>query len=212
MPIDIHGKEYFTVVERMGKLIEEHKKEYSLKTKLLSIDDKKVVVQATLSFKGNEYTGLAMELIGGNFINEYSALENCETSAIGRALSSAGYFGTEFCSANELENAVFQQKETKGMKEERKQLGKKPKKVELSDNPVSVDEVVEKLGGELIANNDDSPKITFGKHEGKKWSEVDDSWLIWIRENNEKWGETAEKEIQRRRNNPKKVTDNNIPL
>ena len=33
MPVDIHGKEYYTVVERMGKLIDEHKKQYSLKTK-----------------------------------------------------------------------------------------------------------------------------------------------------------------------------------
>ena len=60
MPIAIQGKDYYTVVERMGKLIDEHKKQYSLITKLLSCDDKKVVVQATLSFDGNEYTGLAM--------------------------------------------------------------------------------------------------------------------------------------------------------
>jgi hypothetical protein len=36
-------------------------------------------------------------------------LENCETSAIGRALALAGFGGTEFASANEVQNAIHQQ-------------------------------------------------------------------------------------------------------
>ena len=38
-----------------------------------------------------------------------SALENAETSAIGRALAAAGWGGTEFASANEVQNAIHQQ-------------------------------------------------------------------------------------------------------
>ena len=172
MSVDYHGKEYITVVERMSKLIEDHKKEYSLTTKLLSCDDKKVVVQANLSFGGNEYTGLAMEIIGGNFVNEFSALENCETSAIGRALSSAGYFGTEFCSANELENAVNQQKG-------------KPKPIPKGTNPIT---------------GDGSDVITFGKHKGKNWNEVDEGWLKWIVDNNEKYKDKAQSILDSRFN------------
>jgi len=36
-------------------------------------------------------------------------LENCETSAIGRALAAAGYGGEEYASANEVQNAIQQQ-------------------------------------------------------------------------------------------------------
>ena len=173
MPVDIHGKEYYTVVERMGKLIDEHKKQYSLITKLLSCDDKKVVVQATLSFDGNEYTGLAMELVGGNFINEFSALENCETSAIGRALSSAGYFGSEFCSANELENAVNQQ-QNKPKKEE-------PKPIPEDINPLDIPQDRIELGGSVSGVEiQDDIKLTFGKNKGKMLSECDAGYLEWL--------------------------------
>jgi hypothetical protein len=36
-------------------------------------------------------TGLAEETVQGRGVNATSALENCETSAIGRALANAGY-------------------------------------------------------------------------------------------------------------------------
>ena len=42
-------------------------------------------------------------------VNKTSALENCETSAIGRALANLGLGGAEFASANEVENAIYQQ-------------------------------------------------------------------------------------------------------
>ncbi len=40
-----------------------------------------------------------------------SALENAETSAIGRALAACGFAGTEYASADEVANAISQQKE-----------------------------------------------------------------------------------------------------
>ena len=110
MPVDIHGKQYYTVVERLGMLKADHKQSYSIVTEIKVCDADRVIVRATLSIDGNEFTGLAEEMRNANHINKTSALENCETSAIGRALSSAGYFGTEFCSANELETALDQQK------------------------------------------------------------------------------------------------------
>ena len=39
-------------------------------------------------------------------VNKTSALENCETSAIGRALANLGIHGGEFASAFEFDNAV----------------------------------------------------------------------------------------------------------
>ena len=54
-------------------------------------------------------TGIAQETKGDGFANTTSWMENCETSAIGRALASAGYHGEEFCSADELATAVSNQ-------------------------------------------------------------------------------------------------------
>ncbi len=41
-------------------------------------------------------TGYAEEIAGNSNVNKTSALENCETSAIGRALANAGYSGTDW--------------------------------------------------------------------------------------------------------------------
>ncbi len=52
-------------------------------------------------------TGIASETFGdGNFVNRGSHIENCETSAIGRALANAGYSGkAERASREEMEKA-----------------------------------------------------------------------------------------------------------
>ena len=51
-------------------------------------------------------TGHAFEFWGDGKVNTSSALENAETSAIGRALAAAGWGGEEYCSADELVNAL----------------------------------------------------------------------------------------------------------
>ena len=48
-------------------------------------------------------TGLAFEIDGGGGANKTSALENAETSSIGRALSNAGYSGNKRASREEME-------------------------------------------------------------------------------------------------------------
>ena len=47
-------------------------------------------------------SGLAFEIDGGNGANQTSALENAETSAIGRALANAGYSGNKRTSREEM--------------------------------------------------------------------------------------------------------------
>lgn len=54
-------------------------------------------------------TGHSEEYRKATQINRTSALENAETSAIGRALAGLGIGGTEFASANEVQNAIGQQ-------------------------------------------------------------------------------------------------------
>jgi hypothetical protein len=58
-------------------------------------------------------TGYAFEIDGTGMANQSSALENCETSAIGRALANAGYSGNKRTSREEMEKvARFEEKAT----------------------------------------------------------------------------------------------------
>ena len=110
MPINIHGKEYVTVAERIQMLHDSDLTEISLNTEILHDDDKSIVMKATLEIDGNSYTGIAQEIKGSSNINKTSAYENCETSAVGRCLGFAGYGSVEsIASADEVANAVAQQ-------------------------------------------------------------------------------------------------------
>jgi len=56
-------------------------------------------------------TGYAFEIDGTGMANQSSALENCETSAIGRALANAGYSGNKRTTREEMEKvARFEEK------------------------------------------------------------------------------------------------------
>ena len=116
MPISLHGKEYFTVPERMALLKEEIGiANYSMDSTILHHDSERVIVKVELIIdhedKKQSYAGHAEELRDGksNPINRTSALENAETSALGRALAAAGWAGTEMASAEELLQALTQQ-------------------------------------------------------------------------------------------------------
>ena len=111
MPVDIKGKPYRTVAERTELFHKEHKGEVkSITTEILINDENIVLMKTTIKVGDNLYEGHAQEKYGEGFINKTSAIENCETSAIGRALSSAGFVGEEFASANEVQNAIHHQK------------------------------------------------------------------------------------------------------
>ena len=57
-------------------------------------------------------TGTAYEKENSTFINKTSYIENCETSAVGRALGMAGFgIDTSIASAEEVQNAIANQKE-----------------------------------------------------------------------------------------------------
>ena len=109
MPVKIHGKEYFTVADRMSMFRGEFP-EYTLETNLIYQDDDKVIMKAFILNGTNLLsTGYAEEVRGATSINKTSALENAETSAIGRALAFFKFAGTEIASADELAGALAQQ-------------------------------------------------------------------------------------------------------
>ena len=110
MPVDIRGKSYMTVAERINDFRAEHK-EWGIETELVAAESN-VIMKAIIKNKEGHIvgTGFAEEVRGSTNINKTSALENCETSAIGRALASVGFGGTEYATANEVTDAILQQK------------------------------------------------------------------------------------------------------
>ena len=107
--VNIRGKEYKTVALRVQEFREKYPN-YYLTTEIVKIDDDQCIVKAMV-VKDNVViaTGHAQEFRKASQINGTSYVENCETSAIGRALACLGIGGTEFASANEVVNAIHQQ-------------------------------------------------------------------------------------------------------
>jgi len=108
--INIHGREYETVASRVARFREDHA-DWTLQTKIVTLDDTQVLVEAQiLNPEGRMIAnGHAQEFRSASQINKTSYVENCETSAIGRALAALGIGGSEFASANEVQNAIQQQ-------------------------------------------------------------------------------------------------------
>lgn len=108
--ISIHGKLYESVALRVSKFRSEHT-DYSLVTEIISDEDDLVVMKATIADPEGRIraTGYAQEKRGLGNINKTSALENCETSAIGRALACFGYTGESFASSDEMTAAMAEQ-------------------------------------------------------------------------------------------------------
>ena len=112
--VDIKGKSYTQVSTRIN-LFRKYFPMASIETLITYNDDIRVIIQTKISLNDKVIaTGYAEEVRGdGNYINQTSAVENCETSSIGRALSNLGLGGSEYASANELENALAQQEQIK---------------------------------------------------------------------------------------------------
>lgn len=95
-----------------------------IETKMLSNENGVCVFKASVYARYNESfingkeffllgTGTAYEIEGSTFINRTSYIENCETSAVGRALAMCGIgIDKSIASAEEVENAVNNQEIT----------------------------------------------------------------------------------------------------
>ena len=102
--INIRGKDYITVNERL-KEFRNNFKDYSLTTEIIELGQDNCTMKATITDdKGViRATGFAREVISKSPINKFAFVENCETSAIGRALGNFGIgIDTAICTADEL--------------------------------------------------------------------------------------------------------------
>ncbi len=113
--VNIKGKNYVEVNERI-KYFRTNTEAYpqgKILTSIESMENGICVVRAEIYVNDQLVsTGHAYEKEGSTFINKTSYLENCETSAIGRALGILGIgIDTSIASSEEVQNAVKQQKQ-----------------------------------------------------------------------------------------------------
>lgn len=108
---NIKGKDYAEVNQRI-KAFRMVYPTGTIQTKMVSNENGVCVFKAYI-YDGDRLlaTGTAYEKENSTFINKTSYIENCETSAIGRALGIAGFgIDTSVASAEEVQNAMANQK------------------------------------------------------------------------------------------------------
>lgn len=111
--MDIKGKDYTPVNERIKAFRFMYPKG-SIQTEIIGLENGICTIKAYV-YDENLFllaTGTAQEKESSSFINKTSYIENCETSAVGRALGNAG-FGLDngFASYEEVANAKKQQED-----------------------------------------------------------------------------------------------------
>ena len=105
--MDFRGRKYLTVAARVEIARRNFGGRIGITTEPVQIGTVKgepIVFKATITNDSGFVlaTGHSWEVIGVGHVNATSALENAETSAIGRALAALGIHGGEYASANEL--------------------------------------------------------------------------------------------------------------
>lgn len=89
--VNIKGRSYVLVSDRVLYFNETYPKGSIVSELLSEPNSKHVVIRATVTDgEGRSFTGHAQEVVGEGYINKTSALENAETSAVGRALAMMG--------------------------------------------------------------------------------------------------------------------------
>lgn len=155
---DIKGKDYAEVNQRI-KAFRMVYPNGTIETEMISNENGVCIFKAKVGYTTTifendkirtEYTllgtGTAYEKEDSSFINKTSYIENCETSAVGRALGMCGFgIDVSVASAEEVQNAIQNQTVTQ----------------EEADNY----------------------KLTFGKHQGKKLTEVPKEYIEWLLRN-----------------------------
>ncbi len=113
--VKIKGKDYVEVHTRL-KYFRENYPNYSLTTEVLEKTETSILIMAkVLNPEGQVLAcGIAEEEKGATHINKTSYVENCETSAWGRALGNLGIgLDTSVASADEVTNAINQETSSK---------------------------------------------------------------------------------------------------
>jgi len=111
------GKKYTEVFVRVEAFRNAFGMLFGIETEIIKDDGKYVQVRCLIKDHRDKDlegriigSGMAEEIRGSSNVNKTSALENCETSAIGRALASLALHGGQYASLNEVVQAKEKEK------------------------------------------------------------------------------------------------------
>lgn len=151
---DIKGKDYAEVNQRIKAFRMVYPMGF-IDTEMISNENGVCIFRAVVGVRADQPyvlgTGTAYEKEGSSFINKTSYIENCETSAVGRALGMAGFgIDVSIASAEEVLNAQNNQTDST----ERKAT---PKQLEVLANAYTGDNLVKLLEVNNIKKLEDLP-------------------------------------------------------
>lgn len=121
--VNIHGRDYETVASRIQRFIEDVKtaKQRYCQSTVITLDEVGCLVKCIISVETEDgklikqASGHAYEQKGSSSINRTNHVENCETSAVGRALAFLGYGGDDsIASADEVITAISRKEKLDG--------------------------------------------------------------------------------------------------
>lgn len=154
-------KDYVDVAQRVKAFRRLYPQGF-IKTDFVRLEGGFCVMRATAGFYNDEgtavviATGTAQESQDANMINKTSYIENCETSAIGRALGMAG-IGIDggIASADEMQNALKQQEQLENAKETKsKKPSKQAEEPDLNSTIEDAPKAVSKVKGMIATLNE----------------------------------------------------------
>lgn len=140
--VNIKGKDYVEVNTRVKEFrTNETYKGFRLTSEIIDLSNGVVTMKATvLNDKGEIIaTGHAQEKESSSYINKTSFIENCETSAWGRALGNLGIgIDTSIASCEEVQNAIENQEQEKAKTVTKPKPANKAQATETKDVDVAI--------------------------------------------------------------------------
>jgi hypothetical protein len=128
--IVVKGNKKYTTIAVRVEVFRKYFPDYSVNTRVKVDDGKRVILVAEVYPPGSDRpisTGIAEEIRGSSNVNKTSAIENGETSAIGRALANLGLAGGEYASDFEIDLAQLKDAKIELNTAEKKAAEEKPK-------------------------------------------------------------------------------------
>jgi len=174
--------DYETVEVRLEKFIKDYP-DFRIATELEVVESNRYIVKAYLFKVSSDSaafsTGLAEEKVADRGVNQTSALENCETSAIGRALANAGYAAKGKRPSREEMSKVVAQKPVKPAVADVQDYWTTPvnEYIKVVDAPVTLEKAMENVSA--IIGTGEAQEAPSCEHGHMQWREGEKNGKAW---------------------------------
>jgi hypothetical protein len=164
--------DYEPVEVRLEKFIKDYP-DFRIATELEVVERDRYIVKAYLFKTASDSlswaTGYAEEKITDRGVNSTSALENCETSAIGRALANAGYAAKGKRPSREEMSKVVAQKPVKPAVADVQDYWTTPvnEYMKVVDAPVTLEKAMENIAA--VMGTEEAAEVPHCKHGSMVW-------------------------------------------